>query len=189
MAKCEACDGSGRVERGGWDGRPFVACSECDGTGNYKGREHTLGLDIERLREKCRTLEQSVNADSKRLVDQQRQIERLRPYETAVVEALRGSGDDPETTDPHIWIDAVLAEKQKLRDHFERFAGFVATTRRENTYEWMRLLLDWLNGEMIRVRLDPETWFDLVGADHFVLRRTETFDENPKEPPSGKHHG
>jgi predicted RNase H-like nuclease (RuvC/YqgF family) len=33
--------------------------------------------EIERLREKCTTLERSVNDDSQRLVDQQRKIERL----------------------------------------------------------------------------------------------------------------
>lgn len=62
----------------------------------------------------------------------------------------------------------LAAEIKRLRDHFETFAGFVATTRRENTYEWMCLLLDWLNGAC--TRLDPEAWFDLIGADHFVLR-------------------
>jgi hypothetical protein len=55
--------------------------------------------------------------------------------------------------------------------HFETFVGFAATCRRENTYEWMCLMLDWLNGAV--GRLDPEAWFDICGADHFVLRRRE----------------
>lgn len=56
-----------------------------------------------------------------------------------------------------------------VHKHFETFVGFAATTRRENTYEWMCLFLDWLNGAT--TRLDPDAWFDILGADHFVLRR------------------
>ena len=56
-----------------------------------------------------------------------------------------------------------------VHKHFESFTGFAATTRRENTYDWMCLFLDWLNG--VTTRLDPDAWFDIVGADHFVLRR------------------
>ena len=54
-------------------------------------------------------------------------------------------------------------------DHFERFLGFAATVRRENTDVWMGLMLDWLNGAA--TRFDEEAYFELVGADHFVLRR------------------
>lgn len=41
---------------------------------------NTKSTEVERLREKCRTLEKSVNADSQRLVDQQREIERLKDW-------------------------------------------------------------------------------------------------------------
>lgn len=97
MAKCQTCDGSGRVGSGGWDGRPLIACSECDGTGNYKGHEHALGLENDRLREKCKTLEESVNADSQRLVDQQRQIERLRAFLDFIRELATNPTDGYQT--------------------------------------------------------------------------------------------
>ena len=54
--------------------------------------------------------------------------------------------------------------------HFESFVGFAATCRRENTYDWMCLFLDWLNGAASR--LEPGAWFELRG-DAFVLRRAE----------------
>lgn len=94
-----------------------------------------------------------------------------------ISEALRLATVTDYTPTPHEMAEAasvLAAEYEHLRDagdHFEKFAGFVATTRRENTYEWMCLLLDWLNG--VCARLDPEVWFDLVGSDHFVLRRME----------------
>lgn len=49
--------------------------------------------------------------------------------------------------------------------HFEKFVGFAATCRRENTYDWMCLMLDWLNGAA--ARLKPGTYFDFNG-DSFV---------------------
>jgi hypothetical protein len=66
--------------------------------------------------------------------------------------------------------EVLQREKQELHEHFEKFAGFAATCRRENTYEWMLLMLDWLNG--VTTRLDPDAYFDIVGAELFALRRT-----------------
>lgn len=53
------------------------------------------------------------------------------------------------------------------RKHFEKFVGFAATCKRENSYEWMCLMLDWLNGAARR--LDPGTYFRIVGASHFEV--------------------
>lgn len=60
---------------------------------------------------------------------------------------------------------------RETADHFEKFIGFVATCKRKNTYEWMRLMLDWLNGAAMR--FDEAAYFDLHGVDRFVLRRCE----------------
>lgn len=65
--------------------------------------------------------------------------------------------------------DPAGAQDAELRKHFESFAGFAASCRRENTYEWMCLMLDWLNG--VASRLDPEAYFEIVGADHFEMHR------------------
>ena len=69
-------------------------------------------------------------------------------------------------------LEQATATHHETADHFERFVGFAATCRRENTYDsydWMLLMLNWLNGAA--ARFDEAAYFDLVGADHFVLRR------------------
>jgi len=74
----------------------------------------------------------------------------------------------------HDRIEELRQENEQLRklaQHFEKFVGFAATCRRENTYEWMQLMLDWLNGAAMR--FDEAAYFDLCGADHFVLRHCE----------------
>lgn len=77
-------------------------------------------------------------------------------------------------TDARVFsVKEILQEQtptlQDVADHFEKFIRFAATCRGENTYEWMCLMLDWLNGAVIR--FDESAYFDLCVADHFVLRR------------------
>ena len=69
------------------------------------------------------------------------------------------------------WNGRVDQATIDVAKHFEQFVGFAATCQRENTYDWMCLFLDWLNGAA--TRLEPGSYFELKGS-RFVLRRPST---------------
>lgn len=64
-----------------------------------------------------------------------------------------------------------LMRQRDITEHFEAFISFAASCRRENTYEWMCLFLDWLNGAVLW--FDESAFFNLRGADHFEIQRVE----------------
>jgi hypothetical protein len=104
--------------------------------------------------------------ESKMLACEMENIFRMK----ATIVQLRADvgGGDTAISQLEQGIEALEQENRDLREHFEKFTGFAATCRRENTYEWMCLMLDWLNGAA--TRLDPDKYFDIVGADHFAMR-------------------
>lgn len=61
-------------------------------------------------------------------------------------------------------------DNEELKDHFKKFVEFAVTCRRENTYEWMLLMQEWLT--QAAERFDPDSYADMIGADHFVFRQT-----------------
>ena len=63
--------------------------------------------------------------------------------------------------------DQPMNEVEELRKHLKAFAGFAATCRRENSYEWMVMMLDWLNG--VCGRVSPESYFILDGHEFKVV--------------------
>ena len=65
--------------------------------------------------------------------------------------------------------DQLRKELEETRQHFKNFASFVGSCQRENTYEWMVLCLDWLNGACRRV--SPESYFILNGHTFGVVKK------------------
>lgn len=64
--------------------------------------------------------------------------------------------------------NTMLRDKaEELRRHMKAFAGFAATCRRENSHEWMVMMLDWLNGVCWRV--SAESYFILDGHEFKVV--------------------
>lgn len=76
---------------------------------------------------------------------------------------------------------SIIEDDQKaleaIKRHFLSFVSFAATCKRENTYEWMCLMLDWLNGAL--GRLDPDSFLMIVGASHFEVVAKEENEVDP----------
>ena len=68
------------------------------------------------------------------------------------------------------WALDEIEELKATQRLFDQFASFMATCRRQNTTEWLRLAVDHLNGAAMR--LDPDVYFEFDG-DGFLMRQCE----------------